>query len=290
MSLIECFDVGGTSIRGAMIENEKILFQKTIPSTQNGFSALVSLIKNLSNEIRSGAQKSNVDCTVIGLPGPIQENILLNSGPLGILSPTPLNPLLEAFPNRVKIENDLNLAVKAEFFRGQGMGLDSFYLLAISTGMGAGLVWDQKVVEGTMGEFGHMILDAQPTAPACALNHRGCWFSFSSGKGIHSLSGKSPEEVFSHAKSGDEKAKLIIAQARAANAHGLGTMLNVFAVQKIIIMGSVGVSQFAEVIPTQKEIQPFTLHPIPPIVSTKLGDDIGLWGAYYSGVSALKKE
>ncbi len=290
MSLIECFDVGGTSIRGAIIEDEKILSRKTISSTQTGFPALVSFIKNLSSEIRSEAKRAHVDCTVVGLPGPIHENILLNSGPLGILSSTALTPLINAFSNPVKIENDLKLAVKAEFFRDQGKGLDSFYLLAISTGMGAGLVWNKNIVDGTMGEFGHIILDAQANAPVCTLNHKGCWFSFSSGKGIQSLSGKSPEDFFALVKKGDEKAKLLVQKSRAANAHGLGTMLNVFAVQKIIIMGSLGMSQFAEIIPSEKEIQPFTLHPVPPIVPTQLGDDIGLWGAYYSGVSESKKK
>lgn len=290
MPLIECFDVGGTTIRAALIENEKILVKKTIPSTPDGFEKLVFLFQNLSHEIRSEAQRTSVDCTVIGLPGPIKENVLLNSGPLGILSPTSLGPLIHSFPNLIRVENDLKLAVKAEFFRGQGKGLDSFYLLTLSTGMGAGLVWNKNLVEGTMGEFGHMILDTHSDAPACVLNHRGCWFSFSSGKGIQSLAGKSPEDVFALAKSGDENARQIISQSRAANAHGIGNMLNAFSVDKIIIMGSIGILQFAEIIPSKKEIQPFTLHPIPPIVPTQLGDDIGLWGAYYSGVSALKKE
>ena len=206
MPLIECFDVGGTSIRGAIIENEKILAKKIIPSTQAGFPSLVLLIKNLSTEIRGAAKKTSVECTVIGLPGPIQGNILLNSGPLGILSSISLESLIRAFPNPVKIENDLKLAVKAEFFLGYGKGLDSFYLLAISTGMGAGLVWNKTLVEGTMGEFGHMILDTYSGAPACVLDHKGCWFSFSSGKGIQMQTEKvfnhliSPEEVFALAK------------------------------------------------------------------------------------------
>ena len=199
-ALIECFDVGGTSIRGAIIENEKILAKKIIPSTQAGFPSLVLLIKNLSTEIRGAAKKTSVECTVIGLPGPIQGNILLNSGPLGILSSISLESLIRAFPNPVKIENDLKLAVKAEFFLGYGKGLDSFYLLAISTGMGAGLVWNKTLVEGTMGEFGHMILDTYSGAPACVLDHKGCWFSFSSGKGIQMQT----EKVFNHLISPEE--------------------------------------------------------------------------------------
>jgi glucokinase len=285
MPLIECFDVGGTSIRGAIIEDEKILFQKTIPSTQEGFPALISLIKNLSNEIRAEAKRARVDYTVIGLPGPVQGDILLNSSPLGILSSESLKPLVHLFSNPVKIENDLKLAVKAEYFRGQGKGLDSFYVLTFSTGMGAGLVWNKNHVEGTMGEFGHIILDVQPNSPACVLNHRGCWFSFSSGKGIQSLSGKPSEDIFVLAQKGDAFAKSIIQKSRAANAHGIGTMLNAFAVEKIIVMGSIGLMQFSHIIPRAEEIAPFTIHPVPEIVPTSLGDDIGLWGAYYSGIN-----
>ncbi|MFH0970422.1 MAG: ROK family protein [Candidatus Diapherotrites archaeon] len=296
MPLIEGFDIGGTSIRAALIRNEKMIAKKTIPSTKEGHEKLFSTIQILSKEIRSSLVDEKVDYTVIGLPGPTQDRVLLNSATLGIASPVSLEPLFHFFPNPLRFENDMKLAVKAEYFHEQGKKQDSFYVLTFSTGIGAGLVWNKKVLEGTMGEFGHIILNTHTKSPACSLGHTGCWFAYSSGFGIQKRAEKemnqslSTIDVFSLAKEGNAIASSIISDARRANAQGIGTMLNVFAVERIVVMGSIGLSQFTEIIPTVKEIQPYTIHPIPSIIPTSLGDDIGLWGAYYSGVSSLLKK
>ncbi|MEK6902868.1 MAG: ROK family protein, partial [archaeon] len=184
MPLIECFDVGGTSIRAALIQDEKILIQKIIPSVNGSPEKLFSMIQGLSTELRNKSPNSTVDYTVIGLPGSIQDRTLLCSFPLNIASAVSLEPLFQFFPNPLRFENDMKLAVKAEYFRGQGNNLNSFYLLTFSTGIGAGLVWDKTILEGTMGEFGHMVVSTDANAPICALGHVGCWIAYSSGAGI----------------------------------------------------------------------------------------------------------
>lgn len=295
MNLVECFDVGGTSIRYALIQDEKILEKKGVSSVQGDFKKIIEIIRELSAQGRVRAGKKSVDCTVVGLPGPVRGDTLLNSAPLGLSNAISLRPLMETFPNPVHAANDLNLAVQAEFHRGAGKHADSFSLLTLSTGIGAGIVWQKKMLDGPIGEFGHCILDTHESAPACTLPHRGCWAAFSSGAGIQRRAEKefarpiSPEEVFSLAAKNDPIAQKIIARARAANAQGMGTLLNAFGVEELVVMGSVGLNHFSAVIPSKGEIAPFAVHPIPPIVPTQLGDDIGLWGAYFAGVSLLKK-
>ena len=46
-------------------------------------------------------------------------------------------------------------------------------------------------------------------------------------------------------------------------------------------MGSLGLSQFKKIIPTRKELEKNSIiKPIPQILKSKLGDNIGLYGAY----------
>ena len=97
------------------------------------------------------------------------------------------------------------------------------------------------------------------------------------------------EEIFTSAPK-DERLKSIVQRARAANAQGIGMMLNLFPVDYISIMGSVGINQFSLVIPTPEEIAPYTHREVPPIHATALWDLIGIWGAYEKGLSLLEKK
>ena len=75
-------------------------------------------------------------------------------------------------------------------------------------------------------------------------------------------------------------ADVIISDARRYNAAGIGTMINAFPVDAIIVMGSVGLKQFSKIIPGEEEVREHTINPFPKILKTKLGDRIGVLGAY----------
>ena len=68
---------------------------------------------------------------------------------------------------------------------------------------------------------------------------------------------------------------------RSANAQGIGMMVNALEMEGIVVMGSLGIKQFETIIPSQKEIEKYTINPIPTIVKTELGDNIGLKGIYH---------
>ncbi len=51
-------------------------------------------------------------------------------------------------------------------------------------------------------------------------------------------------------------------------------------------MGSVGIKQFDRIIPDKKSISKYSLvQTIPDIEPTQIGDDIGLYGAYYRAIN-----
>lgn len=287
MEVIECYDVGGTQIRGAIFKNGKELFSKIIATNKSDF---ISQIEKLSEEFDKYGRSKVVS---IGVPGPVVDGVVLSAPPLGVKKQLDIKSKLEKIlDKKVFVENDLNLAVKAELHYGYGRIYKNFYLLTLSTGIGSGIVLNGKPIQGTSGEFGHNVLNVN-AKDICICGRYGCWTAYSSGGGIENRyyrsTGKksSCDKIFA-LSSKEEVAKKVVSDARLYNAAGIGTMINAFQVDAIVIMGSLGLSQYSKIIPTEYETKKFTINKIPKIIPTKLGDKIGVLGAYIHGMECLR--
>ena len=292
MPLIECYDIGGTKIRGALIKNGRIIRSLWFRTNKNP-NEFIKQIKQMSNLLRIDIPSKKINAVSIGLPGIVKNNVLIESHKLKMKNLKLAQKLGKQMKKHVFVTNDLKAAVRAELNFGIGKYVKNFYLLTISTGIGSGLVIDGKVIRGFCGEFGHETLERNPKkANKCNCGRLGCWETMSGGLGIERIIKKrlkrklTVEEFFN---SKNKKAKDIIKEVRDYNAHGIGNMLNAFSVDRIVIMGSVGLNQFSKIIPSSNEIKKYTINKIPKIVKTKLGDNIGLLGAYVFATEELKK-
>ncbi|NHA01656.1 ROK family protein [Nocardioides sp. W3-2-3] len=73
------------------------------------------------------------------------------------------------------VENDANLGALAEHRAGVARGARHAVFVKVSSGVGAGLILDDRVfhgAHGTAGEIGHLTLDDQ--GPLCRCGSRGC--------------------------------------------------------------------------------------------------------------------
>ena len=278
--LVECYDVGGTYLRQALIRDGNIESLVKRESGKNIFNQ----IRYLSNESRKEYKPSAVS---IALPGPVENGLLLKSPPLKIENPVNVRLELSDLSDNLYIQNDMNAAVLAEKEYGIGKKFNSFYLLTFSSGIGAGIVIDGKPLLDSSGEFGHSVLERRPSMLLeCDCGNKGCWSAYCSGKGIKNLAKKvfdiqeSTIGIFNLASSGNEDAKRVLNMVKSYNAHGLANMVNAIETERIVIMGSLGLSQFDRIIPRQEEIRHYTINRVPEIVKTSLGDNIGLLGAY----------
>nr|MBI4157186.1 ROK family protein [Candidatus Woesearchaeota archaeon] len=287
---IECYDIGGTWIRGAIFnENRKIVKKIKKEVVKDFCSQIKQIHKDLSSKSSSKIS--------IAVPGPVSNGLLTKAPPLGIDYPIDLKKELKDLGKEIYIENDLNAAVEAELNFGTGKYCNNFYLLTISTGIGVGLVLNKNIIQGTSGEFGHNVLERRNEFLfKCGCGNYGCWVSLCGGNGIKNLENKligknlSPAEVFERAKSGDKKAKDLVKRVRDYNAQGLGIMINAIEVDKIIIMGSIGLEQFSQIIPKYSQIRNYTINKIPKIERTSLGDDICLIGSYLIAKDGRNKD
>lgn len=85
---------------------------------------------------------------------------------------------------RVVLDNDCNGAALAEHRWGAGRGSRHMIYMAVSTGIGSGIIIDGKLFRGSYGwagECGHMLLTPNEGVE-CGCENRGCVMSYASGR------------------------------------------------------------------------------------------------------------
>ncbi len=86
----------------------------------------------------------------------------------------------------VILDNDSNVAALAEHRRGAGRGLKDMVYVAVSTGIGSGIIINNEMFRGSYGwagESGHM-LDTPDDGILCGCGNYGCFMSQVSGRNL----------------------------------------------------------------------------------------------------------
>jgi glucokinase len=291
--IIECFDIGGTNIRGVLIEDGKIKSSVYVEaSIRNHPDALIKQIKNISNTIRAREKDldiENIKAVSIGVPGPIDGDIMFGSKPLEIEERVNFPyRLKDYFKIPILVENDMNMAVNAELAMGVGKQTKNFCLVTISTGIGVGLVVNGQIYNRKT-EIGHSVIEKNFDVANPCQGHSGCWGAQASGDGIKKTLEKLGVKIDVAQIFADPAYVSLVQLVKEYNAHGFGILVNAYDPEKIIIMGSVGMKQFDRIIPDKKDIARYTLvQTIPDVEPTLIGGDIGLYGAYYRALNWIK--
>lgn len=302
MPTIVAVDIGGTQMRAAAYAKDKIapIKQKKIPTLASQPGGLERLIRVIEEVWPHG---DSVSAIGLGSPGPLDPHT-------GYLLAPPNNPEWHNFPLTPSVEkyfgvktyldNDANLAGLAEYRFGAGKGHHHVLYITVSTGIGAGVIIEDRLLQGYHGlaaELGHSIID--PDGPPCSCGFNGHLESFSSGpaivryvlgeldSGSGSVLKRSAEltarDVAKAASAGDELA--IRAYRRAGEYLGIGVASFLHAFDPSIVIFGGGVSQVGRLLfdPFEESLNRHVFHPryIEGLVITtaQLGDDAGLLGA-----------
>jgi glucokinase len=187
-------DVGGTKLAAGIVTDDgDVVARRQVPTPAEPeafFEALVGVI----DEVRTGDE---VVCGV-GCGGPMEP---------GGLTVSPLNiPAVRRFPLRARlrsatgldvfVDNDAKALALGEGWRGAARGERNFIAIVVSTGVGAGIVLDGRLLDGAggnAGHIGHVIVD--PDGGPCGCGARGCLEAEASGTGIRRWTGRPPEEA-----------------------------------------------------------------------------------------------
>jgi glucokinase len=302
MSTFVAVDIGGTQMRAASYTQDRLepIKQKKIPtlaSEPGGLDRLISVIEAVLPD------NEPVSAIGLGSPGPLDPHT-------GYLLAPPNNPEWHNFPLAPNVEkhfgvktyldNDANLAALGEYRFGAGKGHHDVLYFTVSTGIGAGVIIDDRLLQGYHGlaaELGHVIVD--PDGPPCSCGFNGHLEAFSSGPAIvkyvlgeleagarSSLTrtkSLNARDVAEAANNGDELA--IKAYRRAGEYLGIGVASFLHAFDPSIVIFGGGVSQVGSLLfdPFNESLKQRVFHPryLEGLVITRaeLGDDAGLLGA-----------
>lgn len=185
-------DIGGTTVKlgifkttGEIVEKWEI---KTRKEEEGKF-----VMPDIANSICEVTKKlnislDNVEGIGLGVPGPVLEggvvNRCVNLG-WGVLNiEEKLSHLLNGI--KVKAANDANVAALGEMWKGGGQGFKNVVFVTLGTGVGGGIIINEKVINGAFGaggEIGHIQISASETE-SCGCGKKGCLEQYASATGI----------------------------------------------------------------------------------------------------------
>ena len=246
------FDIGASNLRLASSTDGKTLKKVEIFPTPQNFDEAMALLSSEANKLAEGQPIKAISGGIAGkLNG--TKSAILQSANLPDWSGKSITKKLEQiFLCPVTLENDCALGALGESEFGEGKNYKNIIYVAVGTGIGGAWIVNNQLVEGSYSfDIGHQIID--PNGPLCAscqqLGHLEAYKNMPNFKkyfsiGLYNTTVHWPSDV------------IIISG---------GTVLK-------------GNWKTQEIESELNKLDKFSSHEI-PIKITKLGDEVGLYGA-----------
>ena len=137
---------------------------------------------------KMGIEPDQVAGAGLGVPGPVMADgyveVCVNLGWKDMNPKAELSGLLNGIP--VFIGNDANVAALGEMWQGGGKGYHDIVMVTLGTGVGGGVIIDEKIIAGRHGlggEIGHIHVRDEETEH-CNCGGMGCLEQVASATGI----------------------------------------------------------------------------------------------------------
>jgi glucokinase len=229
-------DLGGTNLRVAAYRAGKQVAELISLPTRLS-QGRERVVRDLKEGVIALRSRFGVHGELVGIgvgsPGPLEL-------PAGVIRNPPNLPGWDGFQLRVAIEeaigepifleSDANAAALAEFELGSahGAGIHSLCMLTLGTGVGNGIILNDRIWHGNngmAGEAGH--LSVEPEGMVCPCGSRGCVELFASATGIVRMAKEANDPILNAALPKDHAAWTSRAVADAATA-GNRTAIAIF--------------------------------------------------------------
>ena len=94
------------------------------------------------------------------------------------------------------VDNDAKALALGEGWVGAAAGRADYLAMVVSTGVGGGIVLDGRLLDGRLGNAGHIgHVVVEPDGRPCACGGRGCLEAEASGTAIAAITGRPPAEA-----------------------------------------------------------------------------------------------
>ncbi|MFC6951907.1 ROK family protein [Halorubellus litoreus] len=307
-------DLGATNIRAVVGDAEGRVVgsnRRGTPRGPTGIAVTEAVLDALRGACAdAGVEPTAVDACGIGSIGPLD----LAEG--SVEDPANLPDTIDRIPlagpigqlvdsDRVYLHNDTAAGVIGERFHSTRNPDDMAYL-TISSGIGAGVCVDGRVVagwDGNAGEVGHYVVDPEGRM-TCGCGKDGHWEAYCSGENIPgyarllaeddptvdtALPLEDPDfsaaDVFEHADD-DAFAAHVVDQLAHWNAIGVTNLVHSFAPLVVFVGGAVALHNTERVLdPIRDRVAEMVMTNVPDIELTTLGDDVVVKGALASAMT-----
>ncbi len=258
-------DIGGTKLAiGLAMPDGRLLAEVRQPSdAQDGPDAMIDRIIEFSRGVVADAGWSldRLDAIGVGCGGPLDpwRGVIRNALNLPGWIDIPLVTRLEsAFGRPTFVDNDANAAALGEQRFGAGRGVRNLVYLTISTGVGGGLVLDDRLYHGENGnggELGH--ISVHVGGRPCHCGSSGCIETYCSGTNIaarardalagnpsgllaaHEPSTITAEQVADAARDGDPLARAVWDETMELLGGGIVSIIHAFNPRLVVLGGGV---------------------------------------------------
>ena len=289
-------DVGGTKIAAGLVDAAgAVTGRLEVPTPARA--------DELEQAIVAAVQAVRAEATVpvgVATAGLVDPGTGLVTGVNVPWARHPLGARLQALlDGPVVVANDANAAAWAEYRFGAGQDAAALVLLAVGTGLGAGIVLRGRLEPGAHGlgaEVGHACL--VPGGRPCPCGLRGCWERYTSGSALADeaarlrpawlpTGGRGVQGVgqaaLAAARTGDADAAALVAEQGRRLGEGIGMLTWVLDPDVVVVTG--GLSAFGELLIEPARVCLRTVagslpgRTLPRIVPAALGGDAVLTGA-----------
>ena len=299
-------DVGGTTVKVGFFKEDGLLLDKwEVPTRKenNGEFILPDVAKSIEEKMeKQGITKGQVIGYGCGIPGPVTDDgRVLGCVNLGWGEFNIEERMAEIFEcANVKAANDANVAALGENWVGGGKGLSSMVMITLGTGVGGGVIINNKIVagfNGAAGEIGHAQVNDEEQ-DFCNCGKAGCLEQYASATGVVRMAKKllessdkdsslrkiediTAKDVFDAAKEGDELAKEVVAILGKYLGKVMAHISCVVDPEAFLIGG--GVSKAGSILVDAVEDvykkEAFKASRDTKILIASLGNDAGMYGA-----------
>ncbi|MFI3172848.1 MAG: ROK family glucokinase [Eubacteriales bacterium] len=297
-------DIGGTTVKMALFTSAGDMIDKweIVTKTENeGITILSDVAESVNGKLETHQIEKNDVCGCgIGVPAPVSDAGIVNgSANLGWKYKEVKREAEELLGVPTSVGNDANVAALGEMWKGGGMGYQNLVMVTLGTGVGGGLIYKGKIINGSNGaggEIGHICVNYNEE-DSCGCGNHGCLEQYSSATGIVRVAKKrlasteeystlresriSAKSVFDAYKAGDKVASDIVDEVTQYLGHALANIAVIVDPEVVVIGG--GVSRAGEVITENvekhyKEKMFFANDKVKFVLAT-LGNDAGVYGA-----------
>jgi glucokinase len=287
-------DLGGTKILAGLVRRDGTVDRSVeVPTPLDSEAAVLAAIDGLVEDLAGDG------AAALGLGVPM--NLDWRTGTGWRATNLPLHEVdFLAWGRRhglpAGVENDGNAAALAEWRLGAARGAKDVLALVLGTGVGGGIVIDDRLYRG-WAEFGHIVVDAD--GPPCQGNCHGRGHLEGEASGL--AADRAARELYGddadahtlveRARAGDPGATAALGRIGHLVGVAIGSLVNVFAPEVIVVGGGFGAAAGDLLLePARAAARREAIEPADAdvrIVPAALGDDAGLIGAALVGFEAL---